>query len=668
MSQIYLDTLAPIVATVGYGTVGTGGQLGADTLRVNVRGRTYEHALGTHPAAQLVFDAGGRFTTMRASVAINDDVPLGRSHADFSVLADGRTVATAQYVIAGSPPREILADVRGAQRIELVVRTTRWEYSHAVWLDPILETDETGASRATAVDCLGRAEIELPRFAPLERCIATVVSPGFERRLDDLLGSLAANGGCPDARVFVFAVDADEHCQRVVAKHGATSIACRALAPIGMAVKAILYSVARIIDARQYLCLDSDMIVTGSLAVVFSALDALPSRNVLVCREANQVKHASLGEALRVLYHGGDKDAVTLEMTSREAQYPLVVNDGLFAASREALLAVDAAIASMTRAREWVDTSGWVSWRNQFVFNLALARLDAGIELDPSYNLQLREHDVAFESGRRVAASWNGRPVNALHFNGEAKGKYPELQGRYAAVARPLTGPTPGDGYATFLAALRAWIGTYGLDVLAWSFHGTSDGCSAEVRDTSTFPLLAALHYLLRSNGCVRVVETGTHRGVSSACIASAIAHRSSSRIVTFDPQVYPEREELWSSLPAIMRGCIDARAEEGVEGMSALLAQEERYDAALLDSLHTAEQVWSEFDVARRLVCAGGLILIHDALWAGGTVDDALVRIERSGYNVIRLWSAEGGVAEDDRLGLAVIENRLRRSAAIHS
>ncbi len=84
-------------------------------------------------------------------------------------------------------------------------------------------------------------------------------------------------------------------------------------------------------------------------------------------------------------------------------------------------------------------------------------------------------------------------------------------------------------------------------------------------------------------------------------------------------------------------------------------------YEAALLDSLHTEERVWAEFQLAAQLVCPGGLILIHDALYAGGTVPGALRRIEAAGYNVVRLWAAEGGTAEDDHLGLAVVENRLR-------
>jgi predicted O-methyltransferase YrrM len=228
-------------------------------------------------------------------------------------------------------------------------------------------------------------------------------------------------------------------------------------------------------------------------------------------------------------------------------------------------------------------------------------------------------------------------------------------------VARPLLGPQPGDSYAQFHTALRAWAGVRGIEVLAWSFYGTTDGQSGIVRDASVFPLFATLHYLVRANGCVRVLECGTARGISAACLASAVAHRDGGRVVTMDLQAWPDRDELWSALPLAMRACIEPRTAGSLEGMRAALDAGERYDAALLDTLHTEEHVWAELELARQLVCPGGLILVHDPLWRGGTVEAALRRIERDGYGVVRLWSAEGGVREDDHLGLALIENRRR-------
>jgi hypothetical protein len=88
-----------------------------------------------------------------------------------------------------------------------------------------------------------------------------------------------------------------------------------------------------------------------------------------------------------------------------------------------------------------------------------------------------------------------------------------------------------------------------------------------------------------------------------------------------------------------------------------------ETYHAALLDSIHTEAHVWAEFQLVTRLIREGGLILIHDVQYIYGTVAGALDRIAAAGYGVVRLWTAQDGIAQDDHLGLAVIVNRIPES-----
>lgn len=658
---MYLDTLPPLHASVGYGALGCRGDLGYDGMRVCVGSRAYEHALGTHPPAQLAFDLGRRFATFRCQVAMNDSVPRGKSHADFYVRVDGRVVASAQNVAAGAGPRDLVADVSGGSRLELSVRTSQWQYAHAVWLDPFLDTAPL-PDAGKLVDPLQRAEITRVYVPPAEVCIGTVVSPGFETFVDDMLGSLVANGNCPDARLLLFAVNANERCAALASKYRATLVPCRPLRNVSASIKSVLYVMASLADARHYIGLDADVFVTGDLRPLTAALDVLPERSILVARDGNGRYWDNLGHGFRDNYCGRPEEVAMLQLTEADLAYPLMVNDGIFAASRYAMLALESQLRSIVNAPQWLDVAPAIGWRNQFLFNLALARLDAGVELDGTWNVQMHATDVEWDtSNGRLRATWQGAPARVVHFSGTGKSKILPLQGRYANLARPLVGPTPGDGYAEFLAAFRAWIGGRGIDALAWSFYGSTDGQSGIVRDASVYPLFAALHYLVRANGVVRVLETGTARGISAACLASAVAHRDGGRVVTIDLQAWPDRDELWSALPPRMRDCVEPRTTGSVEGMQAALAAGERYEAALLDTLHTEEHVWAEFELARQLVCPGGLILVHDPLWAGGTVEGALRRIERDGYNVVRLWSAEGGVAEDDRLGLAVIENRRR-------
>jgi predicted O-methyltransferase YrrM len=663
---VYLDSLSPQNVIVGYGALGTGGNLGYEGKHVSVQRRRYDHALSAHPPSGLRFEVGKRFASFSCQVALNDDVPAGASHSDFVVVADGHEVAVESYVRAGEPPRTLVADIAGAEHLELLVRTTKWEYAHAVWLDP--QVADSPAPVTRLFDCMGRSEINLPRELPhVRRCIATVVSPKFEALLDDMLGSLVAYGYCHDALLVVFVLDGNEACERIAAKYGATVIRCQSRARLNPMSKALMYSTARVVNADYFVCLDADMLILEDLRPVFATLEACPDGKILACREGNSHLSNHLGHALRTIYGGCDADVKTLQITPEEEAYPWAVNDGIFAGSRSALLALDGSIRAMPQCSAWVDGNPRVSWRNQFIFNLALARLNCGVELDSVYNVQLHTQDVQFsEEGARLQAIWRGRPARILHFSGGAKKKYPQWQGRFARVPDPLCANQTTDAYALFLQALRIWVSRHGLKGLAWSMYGLTTADGARVADPSTLPLFGALHYLIRSNGCVRVLETGTAWGVSAACLASAVAHRKGARVVTLDPYLHPGREELWRTLPPQFTSCIEARQIDSIAGLQAAIDAGEKFEAALLDSIHTEEHVWAEFQLAAQVVCPGGLILVHDAAYANGSVAGALKRIQDTGYNVVNLWTAEAGVHEDDHLGLAVIENRIKTSSLL--
>ena len=673
---IELDALPCLTAKVGYGSLGLRGQLGYEHKQVSVQGQFDPHAISLHPPARAIFHLNRKFARFTCEVALNDDVPPGRSWADFSVRGDGCLMAVAAHVVAGDAPRSIEVDVRGIDRLELGVNTNRWDFCHAVWLHPRLDRrDHVGAGPApargdregrpynTIEDCLGRVNITLPDQLPVvKRCIATIASHGFADLLDDALGSLIANSQCLDTQLLVFVIDADPDCLRVAQKYGAAIAHCTPKTEVNLTVKAVLYSIARVIEAEQYLCLDADMLVLGDLRPIFAALEACPPGSILAANEGNDHRLEHLAHALREIYGGTEVDEQRLFRHASEAAYPLIVNDGLFAGTRAALLALDAEIRNMTDERLWMSERPDVWWRNQFIFNLVLARLQCGVELDSIYNLQLHVHDAELRDvNGHLEATWLDRAVRVLHFSGNGRRKHPEFRGRFACVLDPLLATDGSDDYAIFVATLRAWIGRHGLSAMAWSFYGTTDGQQARIADAHVFPLLATLHYLIRSNGVIHVIEAGTARGVSTACLASAVAHRSAGRVVTLDPFPHEDRLDLWAGLPDRLRGCIEQRLTGSIEGLRVAIAAGERYEAALLDSVHTEEHVWVEFELAVQVVCPGGLILIHDARYRHGTVDRALRRIEAAGYNVVRLWCAEDGMAEDDHLGLAVIENRRR-------
>src|SRR4051794_537936 len=134
----YLDTLTLLASSVGYGSVGRNGALGYEGKSVTVRGRRYARALSTHAPARLLFRLSGAYTTFRCQVGFNDDVRPDASHCDFIVAVDGKPACRPIRANAGAPPQELTADIAGAQVLELIVATDRWDHCHSVWLDPVV--------------------------------------------------------------------------------------------------------------------------------------------------------------------------------------------------------------------------------------------------------------------------------------------------------------------------------------------------------------------------------------------------------------------------------------------------------------------------------------------------------------------------------------------------
>jgi hypothetical protein len=285
----------------------------------------------------------------------------------------------------------------------------------------------------TITDALSRAVIEVPEgVAPVDRCVATVGSPGYEAWVEGLFGSITAHAGPDRPALGLFALarpgEPVDGLADIARRYGAMLYRCAPLHGPNPTSKAILYTAARVIPARRFVCMDADMVVFADLDPLFAALDACLPGSILVCREANDHRYTDLGHILETAYQGGAPEF--FPPGNRLARYPLVVNDGLFAGGRDALLALDHTVRELPGAVAWVDRDAHIDWRNQFVFNTALATLDSGVELDPTWNVQLHAQEVtAAGSADRPVARWRDRDARVLHFCAPAKQKYPELRG-----------------------------------------------------------------------------------------------------------------------------------------------------------------------------------------------------------------------------------------------
>ncbi|WP_438291158.1 beta-galactosidase [Streptomyces sp. HUAS TT7] len=111
-------------ATNGWGPVerntSNGEDAAGDGHPMSIAGVPYAKGLGVHAAGDVTVFLGGACSRFTASVGVDDETGGGGSVA-FSVLADGRAVATTGVLRGRGAAIPLAADVSGAQVIDLVV-------------------------------------------------------------------------------------------------------------------------------------------------------------------------------------------------------------------------------------------------------------------------------------------------------------------------------------------------------------------------------------------------------------------------------------------------------------------------------------------------------------------------------------------------------------------
>jgi hypothetical protein len=181
-----------------------------------------------------------------------------------------------------------------------------------------------------------------------------------------------------------------------------------------------------VVEAKQYLCLDVDLLVLESLAPLFAMHASLPKGKVLVAPEVTLQPVPDVRHALETVYlsSSAETDRLLSLFPAAGAQSH-VINDGLFVADFDALAAVDEALRAAPVVWSWVSARRDVWWRTKGALNVALAQARAIEPLDRAYNAQLHVAEAALHAtGARPKATWLGQPARVLHYNGRGRASY----------------------------------------------------------------------------------------------------------------------------------------------------------------------------------------------------------------------------------------------------
>ena len=119
---VWLDQLPIDGMACGYGTPKPNKSVEGKALRIGTK--TFERGVGTHSTSYALFDVDGQAISFDADVGIDAEVfPGGKDNASirFSVLADGREVASSGVLKGQRESVHIHADLAGAKTVWLFV-------------------------------------------------------------------------------------------------------------------------------------------------------------------------------------------------------------------------------------------------------------------------------------------------------------------------------------------------------------------------------------------------------------------------------------------------------------------------------------------------------------------------------------------------------------------
>lgn len=456
---MFLDQREPSSTKIQYGHIGYRGFLGYENLHSVVGGTFYNRCISPHPPSKLEYRFEKPINFFDAWVGLADSSsPL--VSANFLVRADGILVAVAENVSVASGAVHLEVPLFQAHVIELVIEAEQEIFCHALWLNPQVHYTPD----ITLRNPLGGVSIDLPVSQEIaEKCITVIISPGYESYVDNMLGSLYVNGNCKDATILLMAIDKNELMEDIARKYGAVIIGCSTGDKSRFTMKNATYMAPYIVYADYYIYLDGDMIILSELNPIFNNIASLSPKNIYACLEYGVPSNKTLGDLLisnEHPYYALPEDADFLKMTPIEKASKQVINGGVIAGSRRAMLGLETTMkAMMPQSAIWESVNPDVKWREQAIINIAAIRHGGLVILRPTLNVQLlHATDTAIHAEGKLFAVYGDAPVDILHFNGTpGKDRYIQVVNHFVNEANPKFGTLQKPSFELFKRNIHSY-------------------------------------------------------------------------------------------------------------------------------------------------------------------------------------------------------------------
>jgi hypothetical protein len=398
----------------------------------------FAHSIESDPGT-VRFKLDGKYKAFICDVAVRTyKENITDFTVDFKVEVDGILLANLTGMHPGDIPQSIKCNIFNCNTLDLTT-TVYGDSSQGggVWLNP-----HVNIGSFNILGALNDIAIYPPEnIIKTKNCIVTVIDPDFIPRLDTLLYTLFQYGNCVDTEIVVFAFGDIRKYTDIKHKYDFHVVPCELLSTFSFKIKTAALSMAQIISAENFIYLDADMFILDDLSCIFSMLDNIADDKILVTKETS-IRSSTLAHALydtEGVYYASPDDIKFLNMNEFEKQYNIMVNNGVYAGTRKSILALEAAVRSfLPNAAYWerFALANKIFWREQAIFNIALAKNNAAVPLSDLFNYQLNSKDVEIRhvAGKPLVYA-DGQKVKVLHFNGMGRSKYLALQDYYAMKA-----------------------------------------------------------------------------------------------------------------------------------------------------------------------------------------------------------------------------------------
>ncbi len=418
-----LDECKLIKQEVEYGNLGLNNNPGYEII-VSVNNNYVQNYISAHPKSSLVYEIPSTAKYFSCKIAINDSSD-SKSSATFEIKVDGCT-----HFYSKNIPKfkieyvEIFLD--NNKTIELICSYEGSSVCHALWIEPIFSDHRPEYSICTFNTTLLDNSCFLSE--KFDNCIACYFDENNFEYFKCLVNQVKKYSSSENKFV-VFCEDWIQKYSDYLLKNEINLIKIKDKAKnyikekkSGFLNKSALYSVAKYIDADKYLLIDTDIICTNDVNTLFQEIK--DENTLYVTRDAH-TEGLSFGDIITEpwsAYKGTPKCKDILRLSPDEINNDFIMNSGVIAGSRKALLGFNSCLRNILPLSEfYFNENIQVGLREQAVANLATIKYKDYEILHKKFNLQVLWEEVNLECKESIlqSKSQDFEPL-FVHFNGPA--------------------------------------------------------------------------------------------------------------------------------------------------------------------------------------------------------------------------------------------------------